>query len=80
MELVSGTLPSNGSVDLVGEFAEPWCLAAAEIVTSAGFRDRRQRLLAVQRPAALPPPPPNRWMRICAARRHWRTPNLIVSL
>jgi cytochrome P450 len=48
LERAAGMLAFDGLVDLVSEFAEPWCLAAAEIVTGSAPADRR-RLLAAAR-------------------------------
>jgi cytochrome P450 len=48
IERVADRLSFAAPVDLVTEFAEPWCLAAAEIVTGSGPADR-ERLLAAAR-------------------------------
>ncbi len=48
MENIADTLIFDRPVDLVSEFAEPWCLAAAEIVTGSPFSER-QKLLAAAR-------------------------------
>ena len=55
MEAVA--VPANSPIDLVSEFAEPWCLAAAEIVTGSSPADRESLLSAariVSRAAAEP--------------------------
>lgn len=44
IEAASAELPANGPLDLIGEFAEPLCVLAAEIVTGARRADR-ERLL-----------------------------------
>jgi cytochrome P450 len=43
-EMAAG-LAGNRSIDLVGELADPWCLAAAEVVVESSEADR-ERLLA----------------------------------
>jgi cytochrome P450 len=48
IERVADRLVLDGPVDLVGKFSEPWCLAAAEIVTGSDPADR-ERLLAAAR-------------------------------
>jgi cytochrome P450 len=48
MDRLKETVPSSRPLDLVGEFAEPWCLGAAEIVTGSAPADRH-RLLAAAR-------------------------------
>ena len=48
MERLADTLVFDGPVDLVSQFAEPWCLAAAELVTGSSPADR-PRLLAAAR-------------------------------
>jgi hypothetical protein len=57
IEIAAAELPANGPLDLVGEFAEPLCVAAAEIVTGTKRSDR-ERLLGpaktVSRAAAEP--------------------------
>lgn len=54
---VADSLPLAGRLDLVSEFAEPWCLAVAEIVTGSAAGDRESLLAAariVSRAAAEP--------------------------
>jgi cytochrome P450 len=48
IELVAERLPTAGPVDLVTEFAEPLCLASAEIVTGSSSGDRKQLLAAAR--------------------------------
>jgi cytochrome P450 len=48
LENVGDAFVFGGPLDLVGDFAEPWCLTAAEIVTGSDPADR-QRLLAAAR-------------------------------
>ncbi len=48
MEHEADRLVFKGPADLVTEFAEPWCLAVAEIVTGSDSADR-PRLLAAAR-------------------------------
>ncbi len=57
IEFAAADLPANGPLDLVGEFAEPLCAAAAEIVTGAKLPDREMLLAlakTVSRAAAEP--------------------------
>lgn len=48
MERIANPVAFDGPAELVSEFVEPWCLAAAEIVTGSLACDR-QRLLAAAR-------------------------------
>jgi cytochrome P450 len=48
IERVADGLSFGTSVDLVTEFAEPWCLAAAEIVTGSDPADREPLLAAAR--------------------------------
>ena len=48
IERVADGLPSQGPVDLITEFAEPWCLATAEIVTGSDPADRETLLAAAR--------------------------------
>lgn len=48
MEQVAEMLVFDDPVDLVSEFAEPWCLAAAEIVTGSEPADQRGLLAAAR--------------------------------
>jgi cytochrome P450 len=48
IERVADALAFEGPVDLVTEFAEPWCLAAAEIVTGSDPADRGSLLAAAR--------------------------------
>ena len=48
IERVADGLSFDAPVDLVTEFAEPWCLAAAEIVTGSDPADRESLLAAAR--------------------------------
>ena len=48
IDRVADELPSHGPIDLVTEFADPWCLATAEIVTGSDPADRESLLAAAR--------------------------------